>query len=173
MDRSVTIKGSCNNNRSSQNDQRTTLTYKLWGTKDVFEIVAKIDLVGQTKVNELNAGMGHAPVQQHDVLWLRERDRNKEKSRREKKRSKTGSENDFFIRTFDKYRTKRKSKGGCTRKQEIGHNTWKSHAKLKQHSLESTDVLNPGCNRSVLQHSIETILPSVRFLYSWPNLLKA
>jgi len=39
-----------------------TLTYKLWGTKDVFEIVAKIDLVGQAKVNELNAWVRHIPV---------------------------------------------------------------------------------------------------------------
>lgn len=67
-------KGGCNCNRSPQNDQRMTLTYKLRGTKDVFEIIAKIDLVGQAKVNELNARMGHAPVQQHDVLWLRERE---------------------------------------------------------------------------------------------------
>lgn len=49
-----------------------TLTYKLRGTKDVFEIVAKIDLVGQAKVNELNARVRHTPVQQHDVLRLRE-----------------------------------------------------------------------------------------------------
>lgn len=39
-----------------------TLTYKLRGTKDVFEIVAKIDLVSQAKVNELNAGVRHTPV---------------------------------------------------------------------------------------------------------------
>lgn len=85
-------KGGCNCNRSPQNDQRMTLTYKLRGTKDVFEIVAKIDLVGQAKVNELNARMGHAPVQQHDVLWLRERERNKYKV--------------HGLRTFDTYRKK-------------------------------------------------------------------
>lgn len=106
-------KGMCNYNRTPQNDQWMTLTYKLRSTKDVFEIVAKIDLVGQAKVNELNAWMRHAPVQQHDVLWLRERDRNKERER-------------LLIYCTEKS----KREADCTRKQEIGHNTWKSHAKL-------------------------------------------
>ena len=54
------------------------LTYKLWGAKYVFEIVAKVNLVRQAKVDELDAWMRHCPVEEHDVLGL-ERDKGRER----------------------------------------------------------------------------------------------
>lgn len=47
-----------------------TLTYKLWGPKDILELVPSLDLVGDAKVNEFDARVWHVLVQQHDVLWL-------------------------------------------------------------------------------------------------------
>lgn len=57
------------------------LTDKLGSAKDVFKIVAKIDLVRQAEVDELNAWVRHAPIQQHDVFRL-------EKERKKKKKKK-------------------------------------------------------------------------------------
>lgn len=53
------------------------LTDKLWSAKDVFKIVAKIDLVRQAEVDELNAWVRHVPIQQHDVLRLEKREKRK------------------------------------------------------------------------------------------------
>lgn len=39
--------------------QRKILTYKFWSSKDVFKIIAKVYLVGQAKVNELDARVRH------------------------------------------------------------------------------------------------------------------
>lgn len=47
------------------------LTDKLGGSENVFEIVAEIDFVRQSKVDELNAWVRHVPIQQHDVLRLK------------------------------------------------------------------------------------------------------
>ena len=47
-----------------------TLTYKFWSAKNVFKIIAKIYLVGQAKINDLDARVRHWSVQQHDVLRL-------------------------------------------------------------------------------------------------------
>lgn len=46
------------------------LTYKFWSSEYVFKIVAKVDLVCQAEVDELDARMRHRAVQQHDVFRL-------------------------------------------------------------------------------------------------------
>jgi len=46
------------------------LTDKFWSSKNVFKIVAKIHLVGEAEVDELDARVRRRAVQQHDVLWL-------------------------------------------------------------------------------------------------------
>lgn len=57
--------GNCN---STQLLKR--LTDKLRSAEDVFKIVAKVNLVCQAEVDELNAWVRHAPIQQHDVFRL-------------------------------------------------------------------------------------------------------
>lgn len=46
------------------------LTYKFRSTKNVFKIIAQIYLVGQAKVNDLDARVRHWAIKQHDVLRL-------------------------------------------------------------------------------------------------------
>lgn len=46
------------------------LTYKLWGPKDILELIPSLDLVGDPEVDEFDARVWHVLVQQHDVLWL-------------------------------------------------------------------------------------------------------
>lgn len=46
------------------------LTYKLWGPKDILELIPSLNLVGDPKVDEFDARVWHILVQQHDVLWL-------------------------------------------------------------------------------------------------------
>lgn len=47
------------------------LTHELGGAEDVLELVAGLDLVGDTEVDELDARAGRVLVQKHDVLRLR------------------------------------------------------------------------------------------------------
>lgn len=46
------------------------LTDELRSAENVFKIVAKVDLVCQAEVDELNAWVRHVPIQQHDVFRL-------------------------------------------------------------------------------------------------------
>lgn len=78
------------------------LTNKLRGAKDVFKIVAKIDLVCQAEVDELNAWVRHAPVQQHDVFRLG-RDRKNRKDR-----SSPSNDNEISERGIEKDKTQQK-----------------------------------------------------------------
>lgn len=89
------------------------LTDKLRGAKDVFKIVAKIDLVCQAKVDELNAWVRHAPVQQHDVFRLG-RDR---KNRKE--RSSPSNDNEISERRIGKTKPSKKGQFKKTKRYKL------------------------------------------------------
>lgn len=60
-----------------------------------------------------------------------------------------------------------------TKDQEIQHNSWKSHAKLQKHSLESRGPSKLHRKAFLSGHSMGIILPPLGLLYSQSNLLKA
>lgn len=62
-----------------QSQIKEELTHKLRSSKNVFKIVAEIDLVREAKVDDLDARVRHWAVQQHDVLRLKNTQTNKQK----------------------------------------------------------------------------------------------
>ncbi len=63
----------------STHTDKEILTYKFWSSKNVFKIIAKIHLVSQAEVNDLDARVRHWAAKQHDVLRLEEKQKTEER----------------------------------------------------------------------------------------------
>lgn len=54
-------------------DKKNYLTDKLWRSKDVLELISCLDLMSNAKIYQLDPGVGDVLIQQHYVLWLKDK----------------------------------------------------------------------------------------------------